>query len=123
MIDRTRLFGTYVITPHACCQMASQRSESCTPAHPITVLYINYHKVWSARLGHLQRQLKLLISDSVLHAEYENITRTIRQARFKVMPVRVRETRIEMVPFDYRRQSGRSHDPICRLEATATLPR
>jgi len=59
MIDRTRLFGTYVITPHACCQMASQRSESCTPAHPITVLEINDHEGWSPGEGYLQRQRKL----------------------------------------------------------------
>jgi hypothetical protein len=108
MIDRTRFFGTNVIAPHAGCQMASQGGKSRTPAHTVTVLEISDHEGWSAGKGYLQRQRKLGISDSVLHAEYENITRTLQQARLKVMPVRARETRIEMVPFGCRRHSSRS---------------
>jgi len=92
--------------------MASQGGKSRTPAHTITVLEISDHEGWSPAQGHLQRQGKLGISDSVLHVEQENITRTIRQARFKVMPVRVRETRIEMVPFGCRRHNGCSAAPI-----------
>jgi len=59
MIDRARFFGTNVITPHPCRQMASQGSKSGTPAHTITVLEISDHESWGAGQGYLQRQRKL----------------------------------------------------------------
>jgi len=77
MIDRARFFGTYVITPHPCRQMASQGSKSGASTHTITVLEISDHEGWSPRKGHLQRKRKLGISDSVLHAEHENKIGTI----------------------------------------------
>jgi len=82
MIDRSCFFGTNIITPHPGCQMARQRGKSRTSAHPITVLQISDHESWRPRKGYLQRQRKLRISDSVLHAEYENKKGTIRQEVF-----------------------------------------
>jgi len=59
MIDRTRFFGTNVVTAHSSRQMTSQRGKGGNPARPITVLEISDHEGGSARQGYLQRQRKL----------------------------------------------------------------